>query len=308
MITTLTGKNSFLIKTELTQNIHEYISQYSDLGLDIFDGVELDIDAVREAMHAMPFLADKKLVVVRDIAARKDIHDALIQILQNIPESTDVIIADEKLDKRGALYKVLSGFTMNEYNELSEPELLRWIQTAAADIHLDIDTRMARLLLQRAGENQWILANELQKLADSEEQVTETLLLDMVEEHPRETIFQLLDAIIQGKTTQALSIYSKLKQAQLDPHYTISMLVWQLHLLGYIVTKGERSIDQVARDAKASPYVLKKLASAQNRMTKQSYETMLDEVFAVDAEIKSAPVDADSAVEQLITKLATISS
>lgn len=308
MVTTLTGKNSYMVVSELKRLVSEHVQNYGDLSLQQFDGDEVGVDELREAVMAMPFLAAEKMVVVRNLAGRKDVFDDLIQIIQATPESTKLVVADEKLDKRTAIYKVLSSFDFNEYSELSENELANWLVVEAKARGVELDSRLARLLVQRAGENQWILASELQKLIDSDEPITETLLHDMVEEHPRETIFQLLDEVVQGHEQKALKIYQQLRTAQLDPHYIISMIVWQLHLLGFLQTAAGRTPDQVAREAKASPYVLKKLSSAARHISKKDFVAMLDYVVTADRQIKSASVDADSIVEHLISRLATISS
>ncbi len=56
---------------------------------------------------SLPFLASKKLVVLRAPSANKQFVEQVETILASVSDTTDVIIIEPKLDKRSAYYKFL---------------------------------------------------------------------------------------------------------------------------------------------------------------------------------------------------------
>lgn len=126
MIITLTGNNHFLIHAELRRLVNEFVAKYTDMGLQRIDGEEAEYEQIREALESLPFLASKKMVVLRSPGANKKFVEAGEQLLENLPEMTDVIIHEPKLDKRSTYYKYLKKHTdYKELNDLDEQGLAR---------------------------------------------------------------------------------------------------------------------------------------------------------------------------------------
>ena len=111
MITTLAGENSFGLQRELRQIVDTFVAEQGDLGLERLDGQEVSLDRISEALTSLPFLANKKLVVLRAPSANKQFTEQAEQMLSDIPETTDVIIVEPKLDKRLSYYKFLKKAT-----------------------------------------------------------------------------------------------------------------------------------------------------------------------------------------------------
>ena len=107
MITTLSGSNGFLLKAELRRVVGGFVAEHTDMGLDRIDGEEAEYDRIRESLESLPFLASRKLVVLRAPGANKQFVENVEQLLGNLPETTDVIIHEPKLDKRSSYYKYL---------------------------------------------------------------------------------------------------------------------------------------------------------------------------------------------------------
>jgi DNA polymerase III delta subunit len=71
MIMTLTGKNSYALRRRLDELMGEFVEKYGDLALEKFDGEEYEAKTMIEGLHSLPFLAPKKLVVVRNGSLNK---------------------------------------------------------------------------------------------------------------------------------------------------------------------------------------------------------------------------------------------
>jgi DNA polymerase-3 subunit delta len=125
MITILTGRNSFMLQQELQRIINKFVSQHTDMGLERLDGEEVEYDRIREGLQSLPFLASKKLVVLRDGSANKQFLENAEKLLKDIPESTDLVIVEPKIDKRLSYFKLLKKIgDFKEFNELDGMGLL----------------------------------------------------------------------------------------------------------------------------------------------------------------------------------------
>ena len=102
MIITLSGPNSFALADTLGQLVADFLKKHDAMGLERLDGEEAEYDRLVEAAISLPFLADKKLVIIRSGAANKQFAEKAKELLAQIPETTDLVLLEPKLDKRGA--------------------------------------------------------------------------------------------------------------------------------------------------------------------------------------------------------------
>jgi DNA polymerase III delta subunit len=65
MVITLTGENWFGLATALKKLVADFVAEHGDMALEQLDGETADVDRIREALQSAPFLASKKLVVLR---------------------------------------------------------------------------------------------------------------------------------------------------------------------------------------------------------------------------------------------------
>jgi DNA polymerase III delta subunit len=111
MIATLTGDNFYLIKRRLDELVNKFIDEYGQLAVERIDAEEAEPRAVLDAVQSLPFLASRKLVVVRNISANKETAEQIEQIIDSAGDGTDIIFHEPSPDKRTAVYKVLKSKT-----------------------------------------------------------------------------------------------------------------------------------------------------------------------------------------------------
>jgi len=190
MIITLTGNNHFLIQGELNKFIANFVAECTDMGLQRLDGEEAEYDQIREALQSLPFLASKKLVVLRSPSANKEFVEKVEKLFSDLPEITDVIIHESKLDKRSVYYKFLKKTTgYKEYNELDENALAKWLVEQAKEQGGSLNSSDARYLITRMGLNQQLLNNELAKLVAYNPNISRESIELLTEPTPQSTIF-----------------------------------------------------------------------------------------------------------------------
>ena len=304
MIATLAGTNSFLLRHELNQRINAFVAEHGDMALEKLDGEEAAFDRLREALESLPFLAGRKLVVLRSPSANKEFAEKAVDLLQGVPETTDVIIVESKPDKRTAYYKFLKKSSdYHEYNELDETGLSKWLTQTAKDQGGTLSQADARFLVERVGPSQQLLSNELAKLLSYDAAITRKTIELLTEPTPASTIFELLDAALAGNTKRALELYAEQRAMKVEPQQIMAMLAWQLHILALVKTAGERDAAAIAKDARLNPFVIRKSQGIARRLSLSDIKRLIHEALALDIRLKSEPIDADEALLTLLTSL-----
>jgi len=98
-----------LKRNALLSRMKQRVGEMGDitLNLNTFEGPEVEPpDAVVAACNTMPFLSERRLVVVKDIGdAKKAVLDSLADYVVSPMETTVLVLTGDKLNKSSRLYK-----------------------------------------------------------------------------------------------------------------------------------------------------------------------------------------------------------
>jgi len=139
MIITLTGPNSFLVDNELNKLYREFTKNHDVMAIEKLDGEEVSADRLVEAAQSLPFLTTHKLIILRHPSHQTAFAEQLDDTLNNIPDTTTLVIVEPKIDKRSAYFKVLKAKTdFKEFVHLDERGLSTWIVQYALEMSAEI--------------------------------------------------------------------------------------------------------------------------------------------------------------------------
>jgi DNA polymerase III subunit delta len=301
MVITLTGENSFALQAELIKLTRAFTAKHGDLGLERLDGQEASLPDINEALNATTLLADNKLVILRQPGSNKQFAEQVEQIIDDLPETTDVIIIEPKLDKRLSYYKFLKSKTdFRTFPEIDSNGLARWLVTAAKQQGGLLNPGDARYLVERVGVNQQLLANELDKLILYNPKISRQSIDALTDPAPQSTIFQLLEAAFAGRAKTVLKLYGEQRSLKVEPSQIIAMLTWQLHVLAIIKTAGDRSIDVIASEAKINPFVVRKSQAIARNLSLARLKKLLNDLLVIDVKTKRTGIDPDEALQHYL--------
>ena len=248
---TLSGSNHFLLQKELHKLVADFVYKNGDLALEKIDGEEAEFERISEAIQSLPFLANKKMVVLRSPGAQKQFAEQIVELLRSIPDTTQVIIVEPKLDKRLVYYKVLKSQTdFREFIELDAPNLSKWLVQEALDTGGKLSIIDANYLVERVGASQQLLSNESEKLLNYNPSITKETIDLLTDPTPQSTIFELLDAAFGGNRKRVIELYKEQRALKVEPQQIMAMIAWQLHALALVVTAGDSTPDQIAKEAR----------------------------------------------------------
>lgn len=180
-----------------------------DFNLEVRRGAELDGETLGSLLGTPPMMADRRVVVVRDVAAlKKDARTALDRYLARpAPDCVLVLVApaEAKLDK-----VLLERTEAIEFKPLSEERLQKWIaHHARTALDVEVTPGAAALLMEAVGKDDLpAIACELEKLCSYTNggTVDEAAVEAIVGVRRGETTSDLLDAIAAREVKTALAI------------------------------------------------------------------------------------------------------
>jgi DNA polymerase-3 subunit delta len=162
-----------------------------------------------------------------------------------------------------------------------------------------------RTLVELAGEDQWRLSEEINKLVNFAPEVTEQSVRELVVPSVERSIFDLVEAMTAGRTEVAIGVFAALLRQRESEMYVLTMIQWQLrNLLLAKTAPAAMSPAELAKEAGLSPYVAGKMAVAQQALSEAALVQAYREAADCEFDIKTGRLKAEAAVEQLIYRVA----
>lgn len=298
--------------------VHEFVAafelEYGDMAVEKLDAEAVSYDRITEAVQSLPFLASRKLVVLRGGSLNKDFTEKFEEFLSLITDSTDVLLTEAKIDKRTSFYKLLQKKTVfTEFKELDSNGLARWAVGYAKEQGGSISQSDATYLIQRVGDalhvqkktgaSQLSLKNELDKLLLYALSITRESIDLMTDENPASKIFDLLDAAFAGDTRRMQRLYADQRAQGVEPQQILAMIVWQLYIFAIVKAGQGKSPSEIAQSAKLSPFVVEKAQSAMRRASLADLRAMVRTLRELDVRTKTEGIIPDEAVQFYLLSL-----
>ena len=305
MVVTLTGENAFGLQQELDGLVTGFVAKHGGLALERLDGQEADLSEINEALIATSLFAQNKLVVLRQPGSNKQFVEQAEHIFAETPDTTSVIVVEPKLDRRLGYYKFLKSKTdFREFKGLDAGGLARWLGDMAKQQGGSLSPADARYLVERVGTDQQLLFNELSKLILYDPKISRQTIEKLTDPTPQSSIFQLLEAAFAGRSKALLQLYTEQRALKVEPPQIIAMLAWQLNILAIIKTAGDRPADQIAKDAKLNPFVVRKSQSIARQLTLARLKKLINDLLLIDIKSKRSNLDLDEALQHYLLALA----
>jgi len=289
---------------EQAQIIAGFVAEYTDMGLERLDAEEASYERLVAAVQSLPFLAPRKLVVIRGGSLNTDFTEKFALFIEAVSDSTDVLIVEGKLDKRTQYYKQLKASTsFHEYPVLDAANLARFASNYAKEQGGSMSAADAQLLVQRTGTNQLALIHDLDKLLTYDPHVSKESIMLLTDEVPQSKIFELLDAAFRGQTNRAQLLYADQRAQGVEPQQIVAMVVWQLHTLAVVKAGREQSSAEIAAAAKINPYVVDKTRQLAAKLSLAQLREMIHALLVIDTRSKSEAIVLDDALRHYFLAL-----
>ena len=288
-------------------------------GMEELNETELDApetDALIAAAETLPFMADRRLVLLRDYPAltgRSETDDRLAAYLPQVPDTAVVLfLCMQKPDARKKLYgiiKKLGGIV--SFPQLKGRELTTFVTAAFRERGKECDERTAEHLIFLCGADAARLLTEIDKIASlrpEEKHVQPGDVQALAVPTMESKVFQMVDAVVSGQDARAFMLLRSQLMNGESRIGILAMLLRQFRMMQHIkIMQYEKKREsEILAALGLSSYIggqyLRQAAGWNNRQVRQAVKTCLD----TDYRIKAGELNQEGALEALILQLLSL--
>lgn len=256
------GPNSFSIREEIFR-MRDSLgpSDLASLNYTEAEASTLGTAGLASLAQTMPFLSEKRLVVVRGLLApfeprqkpgpaggadepegetaapvqKRDVALApILSVLLQLPPTTDLVLVELKVSLKNPLFSGFpKGAVVREFPLPMGADLENWILKRAKGAGGVITAAAAHMLAENVGPDLWTLDSEVQKLLQytSGRPVEEAEVRLLVSQVREANVFAMVDAVMASRPGPALGLVHQLMDGGTAPSHLLSLLARQVRLL-----------------------------------------------------------------------------
>lgn len=307
--------------------------QFGELNTTVLEGRALSIGELRHHADAIPFLSDKRLVLVEGLLARLDprrkatdegeeeeeesnpeLKQQLLDYLPNVPPTTNLVfIEHKKLAVNNAVLKLADKNKKHAVVKLfaapASDALPDWVIDHVEKKGGSIDFSAANDLALFVGADLRALDSEIEKLIlfKNGETIRREDVRAMVAPAQEQSIFELVDAVGQRKTQRALELLHEQLQHNANEFYLLTMITRQYRLMLQVrdlTTRGMQT-DAIQKQLGLHPFVTRKMSEQARNYSVEQLEGIMFKLLDMDVSLKTSKLEPTLALDMLVVDLTT---
>jgi DNA polymerase-3 subunit delta len=290
----------------------------AEMNTIIITGDSFDLEELRAAANAVPFLAPRRLVVLENVGRRlqsQTQREKFVALLDRLPQSTALVLLEkETLGETHWLLKWAAGAGGRAFVRCcvvpKGSQMTRWIVETVRKRGGEMTPQAASSLAEAVGDNPRTAALEIDKILAyvNYARPVDVDDVDAVVTYVggRADFFKFIDAIAQRNGKDAMGMLSNLLEEQVPVVLFFSIVGhFRLLLQAREVYEGGGKDATVAKALDIHPYRAKKLVAQARTLSLDTLEDIYRRLLDYDLEIKTGQLDAELALETMVAVLTT---
>ncbi len=301
----------------------------ADLNTTRLDGRQASDNDLFTAASSMPFLAERRVVILTNPFARVQSDAArkkFLSLLNGLPESTAlVLVVEDAFIRKGGRWdwnsfpttktqwmrKWIDGAGKRVFYQLCQlpkvGEMPEWVRKEARRLGGQFSPEAAKALVSHVANDTQLASLEVEKLlvyVDFKRAVEAEDVEELTAQAGQADVFGMVDALAAGDARQALGQLHRLMETQ-DPLSLFGMIVRQFRLLVQareVLDEGRGG--QIAEEMNQSSFVAEKVARQAARFTMEQLEDIYHRLILMDEAMKTSQMPSDLVLDTFIAGLA----
>lgn len=229
------GAEGYLIEQYARMIARETVEEGFDaFNLQRFDGQEVSVAELEDAVEALPLMTDRKCVLVRDYNPCDGDTDRFLRLLEQIPDSCVLVFWQMTVqpDKRKNGWKDFlkiaekQGVVMN-FERKDATDAAKMLAGGAKRRGCALDVADARYLVEQVGNDLNLLIHELDKLcalAGEGGTITKAMIDTACPKNLEAKVFDLSKAILYRRRQEAFDLLYQLRVQREEPLAVLGVL------------------------------------------------------------------------------------
>ncbi len=311
MILLITGEENFLSFEKLKQVKEKFAEKnMGESNIDEFDEKSFTISKFQKSILSMPFLSEKRLIIVKNIFSskmKKEDGEKIIDCLNNIPESTIVVFwEDKEISKKDLLAKKITNLAKKNWDfpKLKPYEIEKWAKEKI-DARKTTIEKPALLKLAADSDNLWELNQEIEKLTLYKNKIEEADIELLVSPKLNNNVFELIDSIAEKDLKKTLKFLNNLIEQGEEIIYLLRMVVYQVRNLILIKELALKNLKkgEIIKETGKHPFVVEKTLRQIKNFSQKELETIYNEIFNLEVKIKTGSIEPVTGINLLALQL-----
>lgn len=292
------------------------------MNLSDVDGTQVRAAEVIAQVSVMPFLADRRVVIVHDLLTwntrkgagekGKQQIETLLEELPYLPEYARLVMVESKKIAENLKIVKLVKSDPNGFDKLFEPpkDLSRWLMTRAKNEYNTVLEPMAAAALASVlGDDLQRADNELLKLASyaNGAAITEEMVTLLTPYTSETKVFALTDHIAARRGKEAIStLHALLDDQEENPFKLWGLMISQFRRMLLVkeqLVLGKNKHPKSIAEAIGAKYIPDTMIGQVRNMSLANLELIYRRLLEYDTDIKTGKIDIVTAFDLIIGRL-----
>ncbi len=292
-----------------------------------FDGQKLTLDELRGVCETVPFLAEKRLVIIQGLLGRFEARGgarrskktanqggggngakSFAEAMSHIPESTVVVLTDGKIKGTNPLLKLLMAQgEVRSFPLLRDAKLQQWIEKEVSAQGAAISPQAVELLAKLVGGNLWVMSGEITKLTlfTGGRRIEAEDINKVVSSAQEANVFAMVDAILDFRAGVAERLLEQLMGRGASSAYLLTMLTRQVRLVVQAkeMRRQRKSDMEIQSKLGLASFPLRKTLEQAQRYPLERLKQLYKKLLQTDLYIKRGKFEGGLALNLLVAEL-----
>lgn len=294
------GEDTYSLEKKLAFWRSEFEKKHGgDTNISIIDGNSASANNIFQACSALPFLGEKRLIIVKEFLSEGNEEEKLkmSELVSKIPDHCILVFRETALiDRRIILFKKIQKFgKLMEFPQLVGSKLLSWIQKEVERRGATIEKEALIHLTEHIPGDLYRLENEIAKLTaftGGSRPITIRDIELLVDIQFETSIFRLTDGIGQKNQKVSLDSLHTLIDSGEELHRILYMIMRQFRIITCVKDLAQQGLsrDKITAKLKEHPFVISNTLSQSKNFSidqlKRAYKLLID----IDTKLKSGGI------------------
>lgn len=305
-----TGSENFLKNSAIDIMIEKYVPlEVRELNISYINE-ETSVKDIIDMYETLPFLADKRLLIIKDINYIKDDEENIKKFAEKLKSGNDLclmlIIADGIPKQYQSVSKVSTSVT---FVTLNETLLVKWLIELAKKDDVTLKKENAELIIRYCLSDMTVLKNELDKLimyVKDKNSIIEKEYIDLITtKSVQYNVFKMLDYFEQGNFKNAYEMLNEVNSSYGQSSAILGAIAARYRNIYYVKSMQEKGYrgDSIKNELGMNQYAFQAAVNSAKNISKSKINRVFELLSKADYDVKSGALKEEDALENLFINL-----
>lgn len=317
------GQEEYLMNDSINRLKKKYKNSFEEMNFINIEGKDGDLDILINACETLPFMSDKKIVILKDVKMfldnlDKDDEKEFYKYIDTLEDFLCLIFMDDSnsIKKNMKIYRHLNKKKAAvDFSKFLGRDLNKWVESILKRHNKKMSFSNINYFIERSSYrsrdvdlNLYDLENELLKIIDYSKDINidkediDTILIRTIDTN----IFEMLEAISRHDSSTAIKSFNEMYMSNEPVQRILYMITRQMRLiLNYkLYSKKGYNRPMIQEKLKIrTSFEFGKISSQASQWTIERLKDIMDEILDIDIKIKTTSSDDKLLLEILLVKL-----